>query len=272
MILHKFTAITCVLAVLISCSSASKPRVTVTVRDTSISSVDDLELEANYEYKISDRFVSGVNYDVKKFANIPSEVYFDGKLTEKKGVTFFGKFVYDLKTRISEAKFTAKRKKIDLITTIDSTWKDLKLEAIQRGSGFCGQDFLFNPIARVTRKGCSLFLDTDISLSHNIGNEDKTFLDISVINCAEKAKVSVSHALTDKAKVTPSFDLKKKSFSYKYQQYVENSYIEAELDAENLLNVKWEDDGKCGKWETSASVPLDDLSGSQVTFKRTFEF
>jgi len=246
---------------------AARQGITFDIQRTSISGFKDLGIEGTYEHSFSEYYTGGVNYDIKKHPNRPHELYLNAKLGPKK----FAKFIYDIRSRVTEAVITAQQKKTKWVTTLNSTWKDMKLEISHNTEGLFGNKLFLNPTLQLAIRDDILHINTEVSLIHDFG--ESTAVDFSFVNLMETAYVKVSQKLSDSITFSPIFDVSARTFVYKYEQKIHTtSHVEAELDVvSNAFNLKWDDEGKSGTWTTKLNLPLDDLSGGRISLRRSIQ-
>jgi len=80
--------------------------------------------------------------------------------------------------------------------------------------------------------------------------------------------LSVAYKLDANNVFTPAVSLKDGEMSYRWNRKINGGSVDAKLKPGNSLDVEWQDNGSNGVWSTKASIPVNNPSGTKVSFSR----
>uniref|UniRef100_A0A7S2XUK3 Uncharacterized protein n=1 Tax=Fibrocapsa japonica TaxID=94617 RepID=A0A7S2XUK3_9STRA len=256
-------------------AAVKKPQFSVTIKDTTLDGASSLDIDGELSHKFSDDIVGGVNYDLNVARDIPSQFWLRGRIAEVLDSEVLGKFVYDVKDKVTKAVMTWKTDTTRFMGTFDTNLDNFKLQLARQISLDTGNMLIKSSLGFKDDGDTKLDLFIAKSLNGektNVALEFSNIMGENGLSVFGNPEVTLFHELSPKEFLSPTVNLKTRKVTHKYvKKFEEGGSLEAQVN-DKVLQLGWLDKGTFGTWDTTAKIPLEDPSGTTLTFKRTFSY
>jgi len=229
------------------------------VKDTSVNGIEGLNIKWNVPFKVQD-YTVGFKYSLADLKKVPDSLFAKRSFSTAGDGVATVNADYNIADKTLGVCTSWSSDKSGLCIGVSGNSKDHVTSATASTSTDIGGN-------KVNIKG------TWDRIKNTIGVTTKTTVDdmtaqVDYDTGDKNAVLSVSYKLDANNVVTPAVSLKDGEMSYRWQRKINGGSVDAKLKPGNTLDVEWQDQGSNGVWSTKASIPVNNLSGTKVSFSR----
>jgi len=237
----------------------SSQTISASVKDTSVNGLEGLNIKWNVPFKVQD-YTVGFKYSLADLKKVPDSL--------------FAKRSFDT-TGDGTATVDADYDISDKTLSVNANWASEKL-GFTLGAAGNSKDRVTEVSASTTQtvagnkvniKGAWDRLKNKLDFTTKATVDDIT-AQVDYDTADKDPVLSVAYKLDANNVVTPAVSLKNGAMSYKWHRKINGGSIDAKLCPGNNLDVEWEDNGSNGAWTTKASIPVNNVAGTKVSFSR----
>ena len=245
----------------------------MSVRDTSVSSVEALNFAGTVETELNEKLSMGVEYEQSRARFKPRAVFALWRSKEGEGDPLKVKTTYNVAANSAGLELSYSRAGFDMDVTMDtarSKW--LKRLGFSRRLDFKGRALTLSPEfdmeTTTTTLTSTLSVNEDTDLRMVFKTDDLADRD------ALDATLELQHNIDAENSIKPTFDLNTGDVTYQYKRTPASGDASLEVNVLPGKEVKleWKDTVSAGVWTTNVRVPWGEPEDSSLSMKRTFCF
>jgi len=236
----------------------SSQSLSASVKDTSVNGLEGLNLKWTVPFKVQD-YTVGFKYSLADLKKVPDSLFAKRSFDAGNGVATVNAD-YDIADKTLGVCTNWSSEKDGVSIGISANSKDRVTEVRASTAPTIGGN-------KVDIKGTWDRIKNSVGLSTKTTVDDIT-AQVDYDTTDKNPVLSVSYKLDANNVVTPAVSLKDGEMSYRWNRKINGGNIDAKLKPGNTLDVEWQDNGSNGQWATKASIPVNNPSGSKVSFSR----
>mmetsp|Transcript_18176 Transcript_18176/g.23927 ORF Transcript_18176/g.23927 Transcript_18176/m.23927 type:complete len:267 (-) Transcript_18176:487-1287(-) len=239
-------------------AAVPKPTINVVVKDTKVSSIDALDVSAEYQVDITEEVVAGLDYQLQNNKYGPANLFVDMKLNKLKSSAVYNTIDNEF---YFSGNYAIKNSNVGVSFT--SLFKDAVVSATSSISLKDGFKTLLNPSFKVASK------DFNMQIAQQISKSKLKDARLSFKDLFKQPKLAATCELSRRMTFSPSLDVEKKKLTYVLEHLYEGGSLMAKLAPKDVLSLVWKDEGKAGTWTAAADIKLE-KKDIEFSFRRNF--
>jgi len=240
----------------------SSQRLSASVKDTSVNGLEGLNIKWTVPFKVQD-YTVGFKYSLADLKKVPDSLFAKRSFRAANGVASV------------DADYDVADKTLDVATSWHSDDKGLSVSAagnskdmLTKVSAATSQSFGGN---NFDVKGTFHVLKNKFDVITK-ASRDAFTAEVEYDTDAQNPLLSVSYKVNDNNVITPAVSLKDGDLSYGWNHKLSGGSIDANFRPGNNLDIEWQDNASNGFWSTKASIPVNNPSGTKVSFSREWNY
>jgi len=247
----------------ISNAGATTKTISATVSESTISSIDGLNIKFTLPFEWNDAIV-GLKYTLNNIKSLPDSLFYRKSIE----LNTDNKLSFD-------ADYSLADQKIELTTVLDNKQTGLTGKLVTDNVN------LFTKVGLKLKKSIQDYQVTIDSFYDKLKNnydintkvtKDRITTDLAYNTVENNPILSVSVDIDDVSSIAPSISLTTGDISYKYSRKLSAGSISGKFIPDDKVEVEWKENVSNGVWITKADIPLDRSKSTKIALTKQWDY
>eukprot|EP01035_Chromulina_nebulosa_P018215 gene18215-23881_t len=217
----------------VSNAGATTKTVSATVSESTISSIDGLNIKFTLPFEWNDAIV-GLKYTLNNIKSLPDSLFYKKSID----LNTDNKFSFD-------ADYSLADQKIELTTVLANKQSGLTGKLVTDNNNY------------------------DISTKVT---KDRITTDLAYNTVENNPILTVGVDIDDVSTIAPSISLRTGDISYKYSRKLSAGSISGKFIPDDKVEVEWKENVSNGVWITKADIPLDRSKNTKISLTKQWDY